>query len=94
MLRSLIPRPFLYIDQVVVSGSVRRAGIGRRLYAVLEQAALLRGLCCLCWEVNTVPPNPGSLAFHGRLGFSAVGTLATRDPRNVSLLRKCLSAAA
>src|SRR5215510_13128361 len=31
-LRSLIAEPFLYIDQVATLGSMRRTGIGRRIY--------------------------------------------------------------
>jgi predicted GNAT superfamily acetyltransferase len=92
-LRSLIPQSFIYIDQIVVLGAVRRAGIGRRLYDALEHAALLRDAHCLCCEVNTTPPNPDSLAFHSRLGFSPVGSLATRDGRDVKLLQKLLSVA-
>ena len=90
-LSSLIPQSFVYIDQVVIHDSVKRAGIGRRLYGALEHAALLRGAHSLCCEVNTTPPNPDSLAFHGRLDFSPVGSLATRDGRNVRLLQKRLT---
>jgi uncharacterized protein len=93
-LRSLIPQSFIYIDQIVILGTARRAGIGRRLYDALERAALLRDAHCLCCEVNTTPPNPDSLAFHSRLDFSPVGSLATRDGRNVKLLQKRLSVAA
>jgi predicted GNAT superfamily acetyltransferase len=93
-LRSLIPQSFMYIDQVVVLGSVKGTGLGRRLYGSLEHTALARGARFLCCEVNTVPPNPDSLAFHSRLGFSSIGSLATRDGRNVTLLQKRLSVAA
>ena len=37
-------------------------------------------------EVNVVPPNPGSLAFHKTLGFSKVGQLSVHDGREVVLL--------
>jgi len=93
-LRSLIARPFLYIDQVVVLPSAQGTGIGRQMYEAIERAALLGRADSLCCEVNAIPPNPGSLAFHGRLGFCAVGSLATRDGRTVHLLRKRLSIAA
>lgn len=92
-LRSMIPQSFVYIDQIVILGTARRAGIARRLYGALEHAALLRDAHCLCCEVNTMPPNPGSLAFHKRLDFSPVGSLATRDGRNVDLLQKRLPVA-
>jgi predicted GNAT superfamily acetyltransferase len=93
-LRSLIAQPFIYIDQVVVLRSAQGTGIGRLMYRTIERAALLDRADSLCCEVNAIPPNPGSLAFHSRLGFSAVGSLATRDGRTVHLLRKRLSIAA
>jgi uncharacterized protein len=93
-LRSLIPQSFIYIDQIVVLGTAKRAGIGTLLYGALEHAALLRGAHSLCCEVNTTPPNPVSLAFHSRLDFSPIGSLSTRDGRNVRLLQKRLSGAA
>jgi predicted GNAT superfamily acetyltransferase len=91
-LRSLIPQSFIYIDQVVILGSAQKAGIGRRLYSALEHAALLRDVRSLCCEVNTTPPNPDSFAFHTRLAFRSIGSLATRDGRNVVLLQKRLGA--
>src|SRR4029079_6987442 len=39
--RSLIARPFIYIDQVVVLRSARGTGIGRLMYNAIERAALL-----------------------------------------------------
>jgi predicted GNAT superfamily acetyltransferase len=93
-LRSLISQPFMYIDQVAVVGSAQGTGIGRRLYKVLEHTAWERGIRCLCCEVNTMPPNPGSLAFHSRLGFSTLSSFATRDGRNVVLLEKRIPVAA
>src|SRR4029453_6498064 len=68
VLKSLIAQPFVYIDQVAVAGPVRTQGIGRRLYEALGRAASDRGISRLCCEVNTMPANPGSLAFHARLG--------------------------
>lgn len=94
VLRSLISEPFVYVDQVVVQGSLKGTGIGRRLYEALAQVGSSRGACSLCCEVNTEPPNPSSLAFHRHMGFSAVGSLATKDGRNVELLQKHLRAAA
>jgi len=94
MLRAMIPQPFSYIDQVVVRGSAQGTGIGRFLYEFIEHTALIRAALWLCCEVNTVPPNPNSLAFHTRMGFSTLGSLATQDGRHVSLLQKRLSAAA
>jgi predicted GNAT superfamily acetyltransferase len=92
-LSTLIPRPFIYIDQVATQSSMRRSGIARRLYGALESRALAIGAHSLCCEVNTSPPNPGSLAFHQRMDFRQVGSLATRDGRIVALLQKQLAVA-
>lgn len=92
--RSRIVQPFTYIDQVVVSRSAQGTGIGRRLYEAIERDSAMRGALSLCCEVNTVPANPASLAFHSRLGFSSIGSLATRDGRRVNLLEKRLASAA
>ena len=61
---------FLYVDRVVVAPTARGRGYARRMYEELTARAGERPLCC---EVNLVPPNPGSLAFHERLGFVACG---------------------
>ena len=68
---------FLYVDRVVVALEARGRGHARRLYEDLAGVAAGRPLCC---EVNVVPPNPGSLAFHERLGFAPCGE--ADDPRN------------
>lgn len=93
-LRSRIGQAFVYIDQVAVLRSVQGTGVGRLLYEALAQSGRHCGAHWLCCEVNTLPPNPGSLAFHRRMGFSEIGTLATRDGRNVVLLKKRISVAA
>jgi uncharacterized protein len=84
--------PYLYVDQVAVAPAFRDTGVGRSLYEAIESAAALRGTDVLCCEVNLAPPNPGSQAFHRRLGFGPVATLATRDGRYVELLAKTLRA--
>jgi predicted GNAT superfamily acetyltransferase len=73
---------FLYIDRVVVAPEARGRGLGRRLYEDLAATAEGRPLCC---EVNIDPPNPGSLAFHERLGFEPLGEAT--DPRNGKIVR-------
>jgi predicted GNAT superfamily acetyltransferase len=79
----LARRPaFAYIDRVVVVAAARGRGVARALYDDLGALAAGRPLCC---EVNIDPPNPGSLAFHARLGFRACGEAV--DPRNGKRVR-------
>jgi uncharacterized protein len=73
---------FLYIDRVVVAPEARGRGHARALYDDLAAIAAGRPLCC---EVNIAPPNPGSLAFHDRMGFAPCGD--ADDPRNGKRVR-------
>jgi hypothetical protein len=73
---------FLYVDRVVVAEAARGRGLARALYDDLADAAGGRPLVC---EVNVEPPNPGSLAFHARLGFADAGEAV--DPRNGKRVR-------
>lgn len=93
ILRRQLAEPFLYIDQIALAPSARGRGIGRLVYAGLAQRAEAQGLRALCCEVNTQPANPASLAFHERLGFGPIGTLATQDGRQVLLLLRRLDPA-
>jgi len=63
---------FLYLDRVVVDSSVRRQGVGGRVYDLIEQRAAEVGPV-MCLEVNLDPPNEPSLAFHRRRGYQEVG---------------------
>jgi hypothetical protein len=88
--RDRYPR-FVYIDRIAVAASSRRAGIGRQLYADLEAVARAHAPDLTC-EVNLVPPNPGSLAFHERCGFVEVGRQHTDGgAKLVCLMSKDLS---
>lgn len=71
-------RDFLYVDRIVVAERARGRGLGPVLYAAVFDAARAAGLGTVTCEVNTDPPNPGSLAFHTRLGFARVGELSTK----------------
>src|ERR1035441_3154232 len=63
---------FLYLDRIVVAENARGAGVGRALYDDIDRFA--SGTWPrITLEVNLLPPNPGSLAFHERLGFRRVG---------------------
>lgn len=68
----------VYVDRIVVAESERGRGLGPVLYdAVFGEARRLGHPEVTC-EVNLDPPNPGSLAFHSRLGFAQIGTQATK----------------
>jgi hypothetical protein len=64
---------FRYVDRIAVASSAHRSGLGRRLYGAVFDHARAGGAPWVTAEVNLEPPNPGSLAFHHRLGFREVG---------------------
>lgn len=68
----------LYVDRIVVDPAGHGRGTGRALYAAALAHAAERGLSEVTCEVNLEPPNPGSLAFHGRVGFRQVGEQVTK----------------
>lgn len=70
--RDRFPR-FVYVDRVIVSPARRGEGIARALYGDLFAAAAAAGHAVVACEVNTDPPNPGSLVFHLRMGFVEAG---------------------
>lgn len=79
---------FVYIDRIVVASKFHRRGIGMLLYEDVERFAHDRASLLGC-EVNLVPSNPGSLAFHERFGFSQVATQETDGgAKTVSLMVK------
>ena len=89
--RLITPKPYVYIDQVAVAKESKGLGVGRALYSALEVIARREGAQALCCEVNTVPPNEESMAFHEALGFRRMESLATLDGREVELLLKELA---
>jgi uncharacterized protein len=66
---------FAYVDRVIVAPAAQGQGLARQLYDAF--AAQLSGP--LVAEVNSAPPNPGSDAFHARMGFAEMGR-ATLGP--------------
>jgi predicted GNAT superfamily acetyltransferase len=78
---------FYYLDRVVVDASVRRRGVAGRVYDELEAVAAAHGRMAL--EVNLVPRNDPSLAFHAQRGYVEVGRLGDAD-HLVSMLTKQL----
>lgn len=71
-------RDFLYVDRIVLAPRLQGQGVGPRLYAAVEAAAQEDGAAEVTCEVNVEPPNPGSLAFHARIGFVEVGRQQTK----------------
>jgi predicted GNAT superfamily acetyltransferase len=77
---------FLYLDRIAVDASLRRRGLGAQLYDAMEAAAASFGrMVC---EVNLLPRNDVSLAFHAARGYVEVGQLAHGEDKLVSLLSK------
>lgn len=84
-------RDFLYVDRIVLAPRLQGQGVGQRLYAAVEDAARADGATEITCEVNVRPPNPGSLAFHSRLGFVEVGRQQTKGgTTEVALLARPL----
>jgi predicted GNAT superfamily acetyltransferase len=78
---------FYYLDRIVLDDAVRRLGLGRRVYAALEDVAREHGRMVV--EVNLDPPNEPSLAFHRSRGYVAVATLGGPG-KSVLLMEKSL----
>ncbi len=77
---------FVYVDRIAVAPSARGAGLARALYEDLFQAARKAGHTHIVCEVNSDPPNPGSDAFHARVGFREVGEAALKSGKRVRYL--------
>ena len=78
---------FLYIDRVVIDAPFRGRGVGRALYEQVFRRAGDSAVPCVTAEVDTVPYNAESLAFHAAMGFHEVGSQSVRGGSvTVSLL--------
>jgi predicted GNAT superfamily acetyltransferase len=78
---------FYYLDRVVLDQRFRRQGLGGFVYDEIEAAAAPHGRLCL--EVNLVPRNDPSLAFHASRGFVEVGQRGDEE-HVVAMLEKPL----
>lgn len=67
-----------YIDRIVVGTSAKGTGIGRALYESVFEHARQCGANEVTAEINVRPPNPGSMAFHERLGFRRLAEQETK----------------
>jgi predicted GNAT superfamily acetyltransferase len=77
---------FAYVDRIFVRESHHGRGIGATFYGDLI-AELGGEKACVTCEVNLRPPNPGSIAFHERMGFRRVAEQDTEGgAKRVSLM--------
>jgi hypothetical protein len=84
---------FVYLDRIMVHDHARARGVGKALYHDMFAATAGRFAFVGC-EVNSVPPNPRSMAFHESLGFQPVGQQQTEGgAKSVVLLRRDLARA-
>jgi uncharacterized protein len=80
-------RRFYYLDRIVLHEGFRRRGLGGFVYDEIEKVATPYGRLAL--EVNLVPRNDPSLAFHAGRGYVEVGRLGDEE-HLVSLMEKAL----
>ena len=77
---------FVYVDRVVVVPDAWGRGHGRSLYDALADHGRARGAPILLAEVNLVPRNDRSLAFHERYGFGRVAERDATDGKRLAML--------
>ena len=83
---------FVYLDRIAIDSTHQNLGLGALLYQTVEQRMLNSAeYSLLCCEVNLEPPNPGSLRFHKRIGFSEFDQRSYNEFNRVSLLGKNIS---
>ena len=80
--------PFLYVDRIAIQESYQRKGLGKLIYDKVIEIGKELDINVTC-EVNTVPRNTPSLAFHADFGFEEVGT-KDYDDHSVVYLNKFL----
>ena len=84
---------FVYLDRIAIDPTYQNLGLGVLLYQSVEQQMIDSAQhSLLCCEVNLEPPNPGSLRFHHRIGFTEVGQHSPQQNYLVSMLSKNLNA--
>ena len=84
-------KSFVYLDRIAIDSKNKNRGLGALLYQTVEQRMLDSAEhSLLCCEVNLEPPNPGSLRFHQRIGFTEVGQRGDGNAYRVVLLARTL----
>jgi predicted GNAT superfamily acetyltransferase len=81
---------FIYVDRIIIGPSLRGKGMALSYYRRLFEHAKAAGHTQVTCEINIVPPNPASLAFHKSAGFHEVGTAALANGKTVSYQQKLL----
>ena len=82
---------FAYVDRIALTPAARGTGLADSLYDRWEQAARADGVALLCAEVNVLPPNPRSMAFHARRGMVPVAEVASHGGEGrVAMLEKAV----
>jgi predicted GNAT superfamily acetyltransferase len=80
-------RRFYYLDRIALHERFRRQGLGTFVYDEIERVAAPYGRLAL--EVNVVPRNDASLAFHESRGYVEVGRLGD-EQHLVTMMEKTL----
>jgi GNAT superfamily N-acetyltransferase len=65
-------------NRIVIGEAYRGKGLGRRLYLGAFDRAMFCGVDMVTAEIDTVPYNETSLAFHKAMGFEEVGQQVIR----------------
>ena len=81
---------FVYIDRIVLGEAARGHGLGTRLYDHLATQARHSGSLMMAAEMDLMPANPGSIAFHRNYGFVEIGTRQLDSGKIVSMQIKAL----
>ncbi len=81
---------FVYIDRIVIGEDGRGKGLGKLLYDQVSAAAKKDGRLVMAAEMDLVPPNEGSLSFHKKNGFLALGERTYDSGKVVSMQIKSL----
>lgn len=68
-----------YVDRIVVAPRARGRGVGAALHEAVAAHAARAGFAAVGCEVNLDPPNPRSIEFHTRIGFTRVDEQATKN---------------
>ena len=86
-------KSFVYLDRIAIDSNHQNRRLGASLYQSVQQHMLKSAEhSLLCCEVNLEPPNPGSLRFHQRIGFTEVGqSIPEYANYRVSYLSKSIS---